>query len=130
MRRPAAGAIVRSFAGKRRHAVLSWTGNNRCKSVSETAGAATETAGFVECIEVASFAFVHQLGAGTLLEVKCLFAIDSITAVYGDCGCKGDASGASIPLFLNFSAMDRPPKAPARRITLGYRVNSELIFPN
>jgi hypothetical protein len=61
---------------------LSWTGNNRCKSVSETAGPSTETAGFVECIEVASFAFADQLGAGTLFEVKCLFAIDSIAAVY------------------------------------------------
>ena len=82
MRRAAAGAIVRSFDRKRRHAVLSWTGNNRCKSVSETVGAATETARFVEYIEVASFAFADQLGAGTLFEVKCLFAIDSIAAVY------------------------------------------------
>jgi peroxiredoxin len=84
MRRAAVGAAVRSFDRKQRHAVLSWTGNNRCKSVSETAGAATETAGFVECIGVASFAFADQLGAGTLFEVKCLFAIDSITAVYRD----------------------------------------------
>jgi hypothetical protein len=82
MRRPAAGAIVRSFDRKRRNAVLSWTGNNRCKSVGETAGAATETAGFVGYIEVASFAFADQLGAGTLFEVKCLFAIDSIAAIY------------------------------------------------
>jgi len=56
MRRAAAGAILSSFDRKRRHAVLSWTGNNRCKSVGETAGAATETAGFMEYIEVASFA--------------------------------------------------------------------------
>ena len=82
MRRAAAGAIVRSFDRKRRRAVLSGTGNNRCKSVSETVGAATETARFVEYIEVASFAFADQLGAGTLFEVKCLFAIDSIAAVY------------------------------------------------
>ena len=56
--------------------------------------------------------------------MKCLFAIDSITAVYRDDGCKGEESRASIPPF----AMDRPPKAPARRIALGHRVNNELIF--
>ena len=114
MRRAAVGAAVRSFDRKQRHAVLSWTGNNRCNSVSETAGAATETAGFVECIGVASFAFADQLGAGTLFEVKCLFAIDSITAVYRDYrGVQRGCPGASIPPFLYFSAMDRPPKAPA-----------------
>ena len=86
MRRATAGAIARSFDRKRRHAVLSWTGNNRCKSVSETAGADAETAGFVECIEVVSCGFVakstDQLGAGAVFEVKCLFAIDSIAAAY------------------------------------------------
>jgi hypothetical protein len=111
MRRAAVGAAVRSFDRKQRHAVLSWTGNNRCKSVSETAGAATETAGFVECIGVASFAFADQLGAGTLFEVKCLFAIDSITAVYRDYrgGCKGDARARAYLRFYTFPLWtDRP----------------------
>jgi hypothetical protein len=60
----------------------------------------------VELIEVASFAFAEQFGTGTLFELKCLFAIDSITAVYSDYWVQ------------------------TRRIALGYGVNSELIFPN
>jgi hypothetical protein len=45
-----------------------------------------ETAAFVEFIAVVSCGFVPmsagQLGEGTVFEVKCLFAIDAIAAVY------------------------------------------------
>jgi len=64
---------------------LRWAEDNRCKRVSETTAPRTETAGFFGCIGVVSCGFeatADQLGAGTALEVKCLFAIDSIDGVY------------------------------------------------
>jgi hypothetical protein len=73
------------------------------------------------CIEVVSCGFVgtsaDQLGAGGVSEVKCLFAINSITAVYrADCAkamrsrsvdnYSADKKRAGIPPFPYFPAVD------------------------
>jgi hypothetical protein len=89
-RRGAAGAVVQSF--DRTAAAFFCTGSLRRaediggKRGGKTAGAASETAAFVEFIEVVPCGIapmsVGELSAETVFEMKCLFAIDAIAAVY------------------------------------------------
>jgi hypothetical protein len=70
--------------------------------------------GFDEFIEVVSCGFTpmgaDRLGAGTTFEVKCLFAIDSITAVYRanrESGRKAHSARVSGRYELIFSQLNR-----------------------
>jgi hypothetical protein len=67
-----------------------------------------------------------QLGAGTVFEVKYLFAIDSIAAVYrGRSKLNKTREHTSVSILSRY---EPTAEAPARRTALGYRVDCELIF--